>query len=199
MGAMKQVVYVLIGLLAGFILAGALFIVTRMPSGEPVQLLPSPTQPEITIQIIGGVVHPGVYSFAQGSRVQDAVNAAGGLLSTADTSSVNLAAKLEDGQQIKIPLEGGAAASSASSSNNSSNAPFLVLTTPTVPAGHLININTATAAQLDTLPGIGPTTAQKIIDYRTQNGPFQKIEDIMNVPGIGPVTFDNIKSLITVQ
>ncbi len=206
---MKQVIYVLIGLLAGFILAGALFIVTRMPSGEPVRLLPSPTQPQITIQIIGEVVHPGVYSFTQGSRVQDAVNAAGGLLSTADTTSVNLAAKLEDGQQINIPAQGGGLSSSPGSnpfpgtSSNpnppSNNAPFLVLTTPTISAGNLININTASLAQLDTLPGIGPTTAQKIIDYRTQHGPFQKIEDIMDVAGIGPATFDNIKTLITVQ
>ncbi len=187
----------LIGLLAGFILAGALFIVTRMPSGEPVKLLPSPTQPEITIQIMGEVAHPGVYSFTQGSRVQDAVEAAGGLLSTADTTSVNLAAKLEDGQQINIPAGSGVAVGGLPPS--SSNAPFLVLTTPTVPAGNLININTATLAQLDLLPGIGPTTAQKIIDYRTQHGPFQKIEDIMNVPGIGPATFDNIKTLISVQ
>ena len=194
---MKQVIYVLIGLLAGFVLAGALFIVTRMPSGEPVKLLPSPTQPSITIQIMGEVAHPGVYSFAQGSRVQDAVEAAGGLLSTADTSSVNLAAKLEDGQQINIPAGSGAASGGLSSS--SSNAPFLVLTTPTDPAGNLININTAMSAQLDLLPGIGPTTAQKIIDYRTQHGPFQKIEDIMNVPGVGPATFDNIKTLISVQ
>lgn len=199
---MKQVIYVLIGLLAGFILAGALFIVTRTPSGEPVKLLPSPTQPSITVQIIGDVVHPGVYSFAQGSRVQDAVNAAGGLLSTADTTSVNLAAKLEDGQQLNIPSQGGGVAGAlpgSSSLPGSSNAPFLVLTTPTIPAGNLININTATLAQLDTLPGIGPTTAQKIIDYRSQHGPFQKIEDIMNVPGIGPATFDNIKTLISVQ
>ncbi len=194
---MKQVAYVLIGLLAGFILAGALFIVTRMPSGEPVKLLPSPTQPSITIQIIGEVVHPGVYSFTQGSRIQDAVDAAGGLLSTADTTSVNLAAKLEDGEQINIPAGSGLASGGIPSS--SSNAPFLVLTTPTVPAGNLININTATSTQLDTLPGIGPTTAQKIIDYRTQHGPFQNIEDIMDVPGIGPATFDNIKTLISVQ
>lgn len=195
---MKQVIYVLIGLLAGFILAGALFIVTRMPSGEPVKLLPSPTQPSITIQIIGEVVHPGVYSFTQGSRVQDAVDAAGGLLSTANTTAVNLAAKLEDGQQVTIPSQSGALTNSSSLSNPS-NAPFLVLTTPTVAAANLLNINTASLAQLDTLPGIGPTTAQKIIDYRTQHGPFQKIEDIMNVSGIGPSTFDNIKTLITVQ
>jgi competence protein ComEA len=203
---MKQVIYVLIGLLAGFVLAGALFIVTRLPSGEAVKLQPSPTQPSITIQIIGAVVRPGVYSFTQGSRVQDAVTGAGGLLSTADTNSINLAAKLEDGQQVNIPFQGGALPGPGSSFNppfpgsgNSSNAPFLVLTSPTVPAGNLININTATLTQLDALPGIGPTTAQKIIDYRTQHGPFQKIEDIMNVAGIGPATFDDLKTLISVQ
>lgn len=195
---MKQILYLLIGLLAGLILAGALFLVTRLPSGEPVKLLPSPTQPSITIQILGAVVHPGVYTFAQGSRVQDAVNAAGGLLSTADTSSVNLVAKLEDGQQLTIPI-GNGTESGGGSSSGSSNAPFIVLTTPTIPAGNLVNINTATLTQLESLPGIGPTAAQKIIDYRNQHGPFKTIQDLTNVPGIGPATVDSIRNYITAQ
>ena len=195
---MKNILYVLIGLMAGFVLAAILLIVTRLPAGQPITLEPPPTRPLLVVQIIGAVVKPGVYSMSEGSRVQDAVNAAGGLLAEADPNSVNLAARLEDGEQINI--------SSQNASLNASEplvtpAPFMVVATltPTViPPTSLININTATVEQLDTLPGIGPVTAQSIVTYRQQHGPFQHIEDIMNVPGIGPVTFNKIQKLITV-
>jgi competence protein ComEA len=193
---MKNVLYVLIGLMAGFVLAGILLVVTRLPSGQPVTLAPVPTKPPIVIQIMGEVVKPGVYSMPDGSRVNDAINAAGGLLADADTSSLNLAALLEDGQQINITASG-----SSSSVIIPTSPPFKVVATLTATAtttASLININTATVTQLDTLPGIGPVTAQSIITYRQQHGPFQHIEDIMNVPGIGPATFDRIKNLITV-
>ncbi|HEY9152142.1 MAG TPA: helix-hairpin-helix domain-containing protein [Anaerolineales bacterium] len=199
---MKNALYVLIGLMAGFVLAAILLIVTRLPGGQPVTLEPAPTQAPVVIQIIGEVVKPGVYSLPDGSRVQDAVNAAGGLLADADENSINLAARLEDGQQIKIPAQGG-----NSGFNNSgfapipTSAPFIVVSTlsPTsVSSSSLVNINTATLQQLDTLPGIGPVTAQNIVTYRQQHGLFQHIEDIMNVSGIGPATFNNIQNLITV-
>ena len=192
---MKQIVYVMIGLLSGFVLAGALFFVARAPSGKAVTLMPSPTKEPIQVHVIGAVVRPGVYAFTEGSRVQDAINAAGGLLAEADPNSINLAAKLEDGQQLDVPFGEGAAPSS------SSNAPFTVLSTPgaSTSTQDLLNINTASAEDLDSLPGIGPTTAQKIVDYRDQHGPFEHIEDIMNVAGIGPATFDNIKDLIAVE
>ncbi len=184
---MRSIFNVLIGVVAGFILAGALFLISRSPSGKPVTLAPAPTKSPIVVQVSGAVPRPGLYQFAEGSRVQDAITAAGGLLTEADVSGINLAARLEDGQQLDIPYSNGSAAPTATPSATN---------TPAV--SDLLNINTATLEELDSLPGIGPTTAQKIIDYRTEHGPFQAIEDIMNVSGIGPATFDRIKDLITV-
>ncbi len=194
---MKSVGYVLVGLLSGFLLAGALFLVTRLPAGKPVALQPPPTQAPIEVHVIGSVLRPGVYLFAEGSRVQDAITAAGGLTSDAEIAGINLAAKLEDGQQLSIPGGGGGAASSGPTSSAPAFRVLPGLATATPGAG-LVNINTATLAELETLPGIGPTLAQRIIDYRTQHGPFQRIEDIMDVSGIGPSTFDQIQNLITV-
>ncbi len=193
---MRQIAYVMIGVLVGFILAGSVFLVTRLPAGKPIALEPAPTKAPIEVHVVGGVVHPGVYKLPDGSRVQDAIDAAGGLLSDANTSAINLAAKLEDGQQVQIG--GGAGAGTPSAGGTS--VPFTVIQTPDTGGsnGDLVDLNTATLAQLESLPGIGPTTAQSIIDYRDQNGPFVQIEDIMNVPGIGPSTFNSIQDLITV-
>jgi competence protein ComEA len=199
---MKQALYVLMGVLAGFLLAGVVFFISRLPSGETIALQPAPTLAPIAVDVTGAVTRPGLYKFPEGSRVQDAIDAAGGLLADANTIAINLAARLEDGQQLDIPYKDGAApaepteapAFSFSSPDGTNSEPTL----ESPPDAELIDINTATAEQLDTLPGIGPTTAQKIIDYRATNGPFGTIEDIMNVSGIGPTTFDNIKNLITV-
>jgi competence protein ComEA len=190
---MRQIAYVMIGVLVGFILAGSVFLVTRLPAGKPIALEPAPTKVPIEVHVVGGVVHPGVYKLPDGSRVQDAIDAAGGLLSDANTSAINLAAKLEDGQQVQIG--GGAGAGTPLAGTG---VPFTVIQTPDTSGGDLVDINTATLAQLEALPGIGSTTAQNIIDYRDQNGPFVQIEDIMNVPGIGLNTFDSIQDLITV-
>ena len=202
---MKNILYVLIELMAGFVLAAILLIVTRLPGGQPVTLEPARTQAPVVIQIIGEVVKPGVYTLPDGSRVQDAVAAAGGLLADANSNSVNLAARLDDGRQINIPPQNASTSSQsaplAPSVPTATSAPFSVVSTLTptaVSSASLININTATLQQLDTLPSIGPVTAQSIVTYRQQHGPFQHIEDIMNVSGIGPVTFDKIQSLITV-
>lgn len=189
---MKQILNVVIGVVAGFLLAGAVLLVVRLPGGKPVTLEPAPTQTPITVHVIGAVVRPGVYTFPQGSRVQDAVTAAGGLLAEANPSLINLAAKLEDGQQLQIPAIGGGVPGAVSTGTG----PFTVLSTPAANT-NLVNINTATVDELDTLPGIGPSTAQKIIDYRVQHGPFSQIEQIMDVSGIGPATFDRLKNLIT--
>ena len=200
---MKQITYILIGLLFGFILAGALFWVTHIQGGTAVALEPSPTKMPIEVQVIGGVVRPGVYTLPEGSRGQDAITAAGGLLADVDPNSINLVAKLQDGQQLNISGGTGVAAgptnNGAFSIMPTSNGPFIVIPTPggSSSATDLININTATLALLDTLPGIGPTAAQKIIDYRTLHGPFTNIEDIMNVAGIGPATLDRLQDLIT--
>ncbi len=104
---MKQILNVVIGVVAGFLLAGAVLLVVRIPGGKPVALEPAPTQTPITVHVIGAVVRPGVYAFPEGSRVQYAVTAAGGLLAEADPNLINLAAKLEDGQKLEIPAAGG--------------------------------------------------------------------------------------------
>jgi competence protein ComEA len=195
---MKNILYVLIGLMAGFVLAAILLIVTRLPAGDPITLEPPPTRSPLVVHVIGAVVKPGVYLMSEGTRVQDAVNAAGGLSAEADSNSINLAARLEDGQQVNIP---GQDASPNESAALATSAPFKVVETLTptaVPSKSLININAATVEQLDALPSIGPVTAQSIITYRQQHGSFQRIEDIMDVPGIGQTTFDKIQKLITV-
>ncbi len=185
---MRSVFQVLIGVAAGFLLAGLFWLVSRLPSGKSIELQPAPTKTPIVVNVVGAVPRPGLYEFAEGSRVQDAINAAGGLLADADVASLNLAARLEDGQQLVIPFSG---------EGNTANSFSLAQPTQSGSSVELININTATLDELDDLPGIGPTTAQKIVDYRTEHGPFQSIEDIMNVSGIGPATFDRLKDLIT--
>jgi len=198
---MKNALYTLVGVTAGFALAGLLLFVVRAPSGEPISLQPAPTKEPIAVHVVGAVPRPGLYEFAEGARVQDAVDAAGGLLTSANVDSINLAALLEDGQQLNIPYKAG----EEPSTQNSGGGDGLNLPggteEPTDTGGgenELININTASLEELDSLPGIGPSIAQRIIDYRDQNGPFAAIEDILNVSGIGPSTFDQIKDLITV-
>ncbi|NWF65228.1 MAG: ComEA family DNA-binding protein [Chloroflexi bacterium] len=193
---MKNVLYSLLGVMAGFALAGLLLFISRAPAGEPIALLPAPTKEPIAVHVIGAVPRPGLYEFAEGARIQDAIDAAGGLLAGADAESINLAALLEDGQQLNIPFKAGQAPQTTEN-QEPLRLPGATETPQTASETELININTASPEELDTLPGIGPTIAQRIVDYRTENGPFQTIEDIMNVSGIGPSTFDQIKNLIT--
>jgi competence protein ComEA len=197
---MRNALYVLLGVMAGFVLAGTLVYVSRAPSGESIALKPAPTQAPIAVHVIGAVPRPGLYEFSEGARVQDAIDAAGGLLAAANANALNLAALLEDGQQLDIPYDDGQGPQASSddfelpesSDDSSADDPSDGSDT------ELVDINTASLEELDSLPGIGPTTAQKIIDYRDANGPFSVIEDIQNVSGIGPATFENIRDLITV-
>ncbi len=201
---MKNVLYVLLGVLAGFVLAGVLVFVSRAPSGEPIMLQPAPTEAPMAVHVIGAVPRPGLYKFPEGARVQDAIDAAGGALADANMDALNLAALLEDGQQLEIPYQAGTEPTdSASTFDLPSSGNGNATDEPTndnsndASSEDLVNINTASLDELDTLPGIGPTTAQKIIDYRDENGPFSTIEDIMNVSGIGPATFEDIQAMIT--
>jgi len=186
---LKPILYMTAGVLFGLFVAVLVWVVARNPSGQAVTLRPVPTEKPIVVQVSGAVPRPGVYALAQGSRVQDAISAAGGFLAEANKTGINLARALEDGEQLDIPYADG-------SSPVILDAPTAVATSPS--SAELININTASSAELDSLPGIGPTTAQKIIDYRQQNGPFVSKEDIINVSGIGPGTYERIKDLITV-
>jgi competence protein ComEA len=202
---MKNVLYSLVGVMAGFALAGLLLFIARAPAGEPISLQPAPTKEPIAVHVIGAVPRPGLYEFAEGARIQDAIDAAGGLLTSADVNTINLAALLADGQQLTIPYKPGEEPAAGDGSDPSEDDGLTLPGAEETPApsgpdeNELVNINTASLEELDNLPGIGPTIAQRIVDYRTENGPFSAIEDILNVSGIGPSTFDNIKDLITVQ
>lgn len=201
---MRSALYVLLGVMAGFALAGLLLFVARAPAGEPVVLQPAPTKAPIAVHVVGAVPRPGLYEFAEGARVQDAINAAGGLLAAADVNTINLASLLMDGQQLNIPYKVGEEPSGGGSETLSLPGPDDEEELPSNNSGseesivELININTASLDELDSLPGIGATLAQRIIDYRNENGPFTSIEEIMDVSGVGPSTFENIKDLITV-
>lgn len=187
MQSLKSILYMASGILLGLFLAALVWVVARTPSGEAVTLRPVPTDKPIVVHITGAVPRPGVYALPQGARVQDGISAAGGFLAEAEKTNINLAQSLDDGEKLDIPFIEGAS-------------PVLATPLPEVETvtTELININTASIAELDTLPGIGPTTAQKIIDYRDQNGPFLSIEDIINVSGIGPASYERMKDLITV-
>ena len=172
-----------IGVLIGLVIGGLLWIVARSPRGNSVELLPAPTPAPLIVDVAGAVPRPGVYELAEGSRVKDAVEVAGGFLAEADKATINLAAPVTDGQKLDIPFLAG-------------TEPLGVPPPAVTNAPTLININTADAATLATLPGIGPSLAQAIIDFREQNGDYYYIEDIMNVSGIGESTFANIQNLI---
>lgn len=197
---MKNALYALFGVLAGFALAGILALVARAPSGKPIVLQPAPTPAPIVVDVRGGVARPGLYKLPEDARVQDAIDAAGGLLTTADPNSLNLARKIEDGEQLLVPCKEGACPEDETALElpNSDTMTTAAGETPGegLPA-ELINVNTASLAELDALPGIGPSTAQKIIDYREQNGEFYAIEDLLNVSGIGEKTLEDIRDLIT--
>ena len=138
------------------------------------------------IHVVGAVIHPGLYEAGPGSRVADAVALAGGSTPDADLSRINLAAKLADGQQIVVPQKNGAAGGAAPGTGGSGGAGGASPSNP-------VNLNSATAAQLDSLDGIGPKTAQKIIDYREAHGGFRSIDELLEVPGIGQAKLDQIK------
>lgn len=153
---------------------------------------PEPATDPVFVHIDGAVVAPGVYEMT-GSlpRVNDAVMAAGGLAGDADTSALNLAAVLSDGEKIYVPRQGEVVAGQASSGAASGS-------DVGASSSGVININTATAEELDSLPGIGPSTAAAIVEDRERNGPFASPEDLMRVSGIGEGKFSKLKDQIRV-
>ena len=198
-GRYRALLYLGYGLLAALVAAGALLVITRQPAGLPVQLQNPPTPMPLRVHVAGAVVAPGVYTLAPGSIVQDALAAAGGATGQADLTHLNLAHRLQDGEQVLVPE---LAPTSAIPSTAAPTASSGVTSTPgpaTPSSGNRLNINTASAAELDTLPHVGPALAQRIVDYRTAHGPFRAVEDIMQVSGIGPATFADIKDLITIS
>ena len=154
---------------------------------------------QIVVDVDGAVAHPGLYKLPLGSRVQAALAAAGGLSPQADAHRINRAAKLHDGQKLYVLSQGESTPPQAASSGQGCEGQACTSAEGGVagsdPEGQgLVNINTANATQLTQLPGVGPAIAQKIIDYRTANGPFTSVDDLTKVPGIGAAKLAQIKS-----
>lgn len=155
---------------------------------------------DATVYVCGAVRSPGVVRLPAGSRVADALELAGGATARAELTAVNLAAVVTDGQQIVVPERGaaGAVTAQATGAAGGSSAASSAASGSVGSVGALVNINTASLTELDALEGVGPATAQKIIDYRTANGPFKTIDEIKNVSGIGDAKFAAMKDSITV-
>lgn len=154
---------------------------------------------QIVVDVDGAVAHPGLYKLPPGSRVQAALTAAGGLSPQADAHRINRAAKLHDGQKLYVLSQGESTPPQAASGGQSCEGQSCTSAegglSGSDPEGQgLVNINTANATQLTQLPGVGPAIAQKIIDYRTANGPFTSVDDLTKVPGIGAAKLAQIKS-----
>ena len=149
----------------------------------------------VTVHVAGAVHRPGVYRLAPGARVDDALRRAGGPRPRADLTAVNLAARLEDGRQVLVPERGGAPTTAAPGTPATATAG--------APAGGAapaqpVNLNTATLEQLDTLDGVGPGIAKRILDYRRQHGGFRRVEELGEVPGIGAKRLATLTPLVTV-
>jgi competence protein ComEA len=191
--------HILLSAVVSLIVGGTLgYLAHPQPSGAPIVVstpaptptsTPSPTPAPIRVHVSGAVRQPAVYRLPPGSIVQAAVEAASGPASDADLDCINLALELQDQQQVYVPHQGEQSPPSPVSGGASEGGETV---------GTLVNINAATEAELKTLPRIGPATAQRIIAYREVNGPFAAIEDIQDVPGIGPATFAGLEELITV-
>ncbi len=162
---------------------GAAMLLTSPPRGDPI-VLAEPAS--MRVHVAGEVLRPGVYELPFGSIVQDAIDAAGGMSDEASQDRVNLAAALEDGQQVYVPEYSEVAPSNPN--------PGSVTGSVT----EQISINTASAPELERLPGIGPVLAQRIVEYREQNGPFQRLEDLLDVEGIGPSKLENLQDYVRV-
>jgi len=155
--------------------------------------------PDIYVDVKGSVKQPGLYRFSSGERVFDAIAKAGGALPDADMNRINLAEPLADGSVVRIPKKGELLAEQGCPCPNANGTtlPTAAGKQPARPG--LVNLNSATLEELMTLPGVGQTRAQSILDYRRKNGPFRRAEEIQNVPGIGDKMYEQMKRQLTVQ
>ena len=146
------------------------------------------TVAQMFVDVVGAVRRPGLYRVPDGARVADALARAGGVTSKAQLELVNLAARVADGEQVVVPRRGSASVPSAGGAGAGAGA-------GSVPTGP-VHLNSATLEQLDALPGVGPVTAQKIVDYREQHGGFGSVDELDAVPGIGPARLENLRGLV---
>jgi competence protein ComEA len=181
------------------------------PGGDATVRLERADGGRVTVHVAGAVRRPGVYRLPAGSRVDDALRRAGGAARRADLTAVNLAAKLEDGRQVLVPLRpprAGAAATVGAGGGGAAGGGAARGGTPAAAGGAAaapgsgapaapVNLNTATLEQLDTLDGVGPGIAQRILDYREQHGGFRRVEELGEVPGIGDKRLATLLALVT--
>ncbi|OGO06305.1 MAG: hypothetical protein A2Y73_05360 [Chloroflexi bacterium RBG_13_56_8] len=191
--------YAILTLIYTIALGGYVFY-DRLPQPDPIEIIEPTVAPTLTpspihVHVAGAVKNPGVYVLSPESRIVQAVEAAGGMTADADERGVNLADLVRDGQQVYVPAQGEAPLPSPTPYASVQSQAI----SPTGNTDQQININAASAMELDTLPGIGPVYAQRIIDYRQTQGPFAEPAEIMKVKGIGPTTYEHIKERITVD
>jgi competence protein ComEA len=181
---------VVLGVLAVVLVVGGRLLL-RSSSAGPAIPAPAPAaglaqtrpEPRVVVDVVGAVRRPGLYRLPHSARIADALSRAGGPTRKADLEHVNLAAPLADGEQVVVPRKIAAGSSAASGPPSSA------------PSGP-VQLSTATLEQLDTLPGVGPVTAQKILDYRAQHGAFRSVEELDAIPGIGPARIDQLRGLV---
>ncbi len=178
----RALAYVL-ALLAVLVLGGR-YVLDRppaepKPTAHSLEVEPPPAR-KLVVHVVGAVRAPGLYELAEGSRIDDAIERAGGPKAKAALDLVNLAAPVADGQQVVVPVRGESAG----------------VDSATATPGGKVRLNSATLEDLDGLPGIGPVTAQKILDYRAEHGAFQSVEELDAVPGIGPARLADLKPLV---
>ena len=167
-------------------------------SNQNTKQMSQDTEEIVIVHITGSVKNPGIVKLKEGSRIEDAIEAAGGLTENADISNVNLAYVLDDGTKIKIPnLDDEDIGDEDVLSKDSGEG--IIQEDEKTTNTNIVNINKATENELSTLPGIGNSLATRIVEYRKQNGNFKTIEDIKNVSGIGESKFANIKDFISIK
>ena len=202
---MKTWSYILMGILIGLLATGAILLIAQPNRGAPITLLPAPTatatalpRPSVTpapIQVLikGQVVNPGTYSLEKNARLVDLIKLAGGLTQQADQNRVNQAFLLRDGDYFYIPAVDEKIPDTARNApgNNPLDDPSFF--------EYPLDLNTATQEALESLPGIGPSKAAEIITYRVQNGAFVSVDDLLNVPGIGPAILETIQDYLIIE
>ncbi len=168
---------------------------------EQAQQASAASDNRIMVHVSGEVVCPGLYQMPPNSRAQDAIAMAGGFLPSADASRVNMAKRLKDGMQVRVPAAKSAKAKATAERAEAAAAerPAATGSPERAAGGQLVSINQADEAALCSLPGVGPATARRIIAYRTERGPFGKVDDLLKVPGIGPAKLAAIRPRVTLE
>jgi competence protein ComEA len=185
--ARRRVLLLLLAAVVALVLAVRHLADTGAPRASPVPAKVEPlgvgseSAPKLFVHVVGAVRRPGLYRLPPRSRIADAVARAGGATRGADLSAVNLAAQVSDGVQVVVPLRNPPAAEGESEAPAAASGP--------------VHLNTASLEELDALPGVGPVTAQKILDYRQQHGAFSSLDELDAIPGIGPARLEQLREV----